>query len=427
MRVFIREAKVVDPRSPFDGQVVDLLIENGKITGIGKKLTPPDPSSPDAPRIIHEKGLHVSPGWVDMFVHFHDPGEERKETLESGTAAAAAGGFTEVLTVPNTNPAVQSKAQVEYIVRRSPSLPARVHPIGAVSRNLEGKELAEMYDMHASGAKAFGDGWKPLQSAGLLVKALQYVKTIDGTVIQVPDDTSIGSQGLMHEGIVSTRMGMGGKPILAEEVMVHRDLKLLEYTDSSLHLTGISSPVSVEAIAAARARGLRATCSVSPHHLFFCDEDLEGYDTNLKVNPPLRDRPRMMALRQAVIDGKVDLITSQHLPQDWDAKVCEFEYAKSGAIGLESCFGAVWSVLGDGLTLKRWVELISLAPRKIFHLDAAEIKEGHAANLTLFQPDETYTFTEEHLRSASKNNPFIGKTLKGKVKGTIIHSQVNIQ
>jgi len=422
MRVFIREAKVVDPRSPFNGQVVDLLLENGEIIKIGAGLKAPK----DTPQIIEEKGLCVSPGWVDMFVQFHDPGQERKETLVSGTAAAAAGGFTEVLAVPNTNPVVQGKAQVEYLVRGSAGLGARVHPIGAVSRNLEGKELTEMYDMHASGAKAFGDGWKSLQSAGLLLKALQYVKTIEGTVIQVPEDTSIGTHGLMHEGIVSTRMGLAGKSILAEEIMVERDLKILEYTGSSLHFTGVTSPVAIEAITAAKRKGLKVTCSVSPHHLFFCDEDLEGYDTGLKVNPPLRDRKQMMALRQAVIDGKIDVVTSQHLPQDWDAKTCEFEYAQAGAIGLESSFGVVWSLLEGNLTLERWVEMASLAPRRIFHLEAAEVREGHKANLTLFIPADAYVFTADHIRSAARNNPFLGKTLKGRVKGTILHTQINL-
>ena len=422
MRTFIREAKIVDPRSSFNGQVVDLFIENGKIVRVGKGLEVPSEAI-----VVEEKGLHASPGWVDSFVQIPDPGQEYKETLESGAKAAAAGGFTEVLAVPNTTPVVQGKTQVEYIVRQSPLLPAWIHPIGAVSKNTEGKELAEMYDMHASGAKAFGDGWKPLQSAGLLLKALQYVKPIDGTIIQVPDDTSIGAHGLMHEGIVSTRMGLPGKSILAEEIMVHRDLKVLEYTHSSLHFTGVTSPVSIAAIHEAKQKGLKVTCSVSPLHLFFCDEDLEGYDTNLKVTPPVRDRKQMMALRQAVVDGKIDGITSHHRPQDWDGKVCEFEYAKPGAIGLESAFGVVWSLLGEDLSLERWVELAAINPRKIFGLEAAEIKEGHTANLTLFLPDQEYTFTEDRIRSKSKNTPFLGKTLKGAVKGTAFHSHLTIQ
>lgn len=416
MRVIIREVKVVDPRSPYNGQVVDISVEDGKIAKIGKGL-----AKEDNQKEIDIKGLHVSPGWVDIFVQFHDPGGERRETLKTGTDAAAAGGFTEVFAVPNTDPVVQNKGQVEYLVKQQ--LKARVHPIGAVSRNIEGKELAEMYDMHASGAKAFGDGWKPLQSAGLLLKALQYVKGIDGTVIQVPDDTTIGTHGLMHEGIVSTRMGLPGKAVLAEEIMVERDIKLIEYTQSSIHFTGVTSERSIHAI---KQAGKMVTCSVTPHHLYFCDEDLEGYDTNLKVNPPLRDRKTMMALRQAVIDGKIDIITSHHLPQDWDHKVCEFEYAKNGAIGLESAFGVVWSLLGEDISIERWVEMASLKPREIFHLDKAEIREHAAANLTLFVPGETYEFKESDIKSKSRNSPFIGKQLKGRVKGTILHDQLNM-
>jgi dihydroorotase len=421
MKVLIREAKVVDPRSPFNGQVVDIFIEDGKISRIGTQLDQPDNTT-----VIAQKGLHVSPGWVDIFVQFHDPGHEHNETLQTGAAAAAAGGFTEVLAVPNTNPPIQGKSQVEYITRHSPALPAYVHPIGAVSKNLDGKELAEMYDMHNSGAKAFGDGWKPLQSSGLLLKSLQYLKSIDATVIQIPDDISIGSHGLMHEGIVSTRMGLAGKSILAEEVMVQRDLKILEYTGSSLHFTGVTSPVSIAAIDDAKAKGLKATCSVSPQHLFFCDEDLEGYDTNLKVNPPIRDRKLMMALRQAVIDGKIDIITSHHLPRDWDSKVCEFEYAGTGAMGLETAFGATWSLLNTDISLERWVEMACLNPRKLFHLEGAEIKEKHPANLTLFNPEEEYVFTENMIRSHSKNYPYLGKTLKGKVKGTVLHDHLTL-
>jgi dihydroorotase len=194
-----------------------------------------------------------------------------------------------------------------------------------------------------------------------------------------------------------------------------------------LHFTGVTSPVSIQAIHEARQRGLKVTCSVSPHHLYFCDEDLEGYDTNLKVNPPVRNREQMMALRQAVIDGKIDLITSHHLPQDWDSKVCEFEYARQGVIGLESSFGASWSLLEGDISLERWVELSSIHPRKVFGLEGAEIREGHAANLTLFLPDETYTFTPERIRSKSKNSPFLGKSLKGTVKGTIFHTHLTIQ
>ena len=442
MRVRIREAKVVDPRSPFDGKVVDLLIENGKsskITASPAQTAKPDKSPTAKPdtsqsakptntakseadnaidKIIEIKGLHVSPGWVDIFAQFHDPGQEHKETIETGTAAAAQGGFTEVMTVPNTNPAISTKSMVEYAKRPG------VHPIGAVSKNLEGKDLAEMYDMHAGGAKAFSDGWKPIQSGGLMVKALQYLKTIDGTLIQVPEDQSVSAHGLMHEGIVSTRMGLKGQPILAEEIMVERDLKLLEYTGSSLHFTGITSEKSIEAIEAAKKKGLKVTCSTTPYHITFCDEDLEGYNTNLKLNPPLRDRKSMMALRQAVKDGKVDVITSQHLPQDWDSKECEFEYAKPGAIGLECAYGALNEA--TGITASQTVTLLSINPRKIFHLESAEIKEGHPANLTLFLPEGTYTFEKEMLKSKSRNCPYLGKTLKGKIIGTILHSQLNL-
>ncbi|HEX2629607.1 MAG TPA: dihydroorotase, partial [Chitinophagaceae bacterium] len=235
MKILIKQARITDPSSPLNGQIADIFIEDGIIRNIGPSL------SQKADQEITIEGLHASPGWVDVFANFGDPGYEFKETLETGTAAAAAGGYTDVLLIPNTNPVIHNKAAVEYIVQKSKTLPVNVHPIGAITRNVEGKELAEMYDMKASGAVAFGDGTSPIQSAGLLVKALQYVKSFNGTIIQVPDDKSINPHGLMNEGIISTRLGLPGKPAMAEELIVARDIKLARYAESNLHFTGISS------------------------------------------------------------------------------------------------------------------------------------------------------------------------------------------
>ncbi len=413
MRILIKQAKIVSNTSPLNGQSKDIFIRDGVITSIADEITE------NSDQLIKQDGLHVSIGWMDSFAHFCDPGFEYRETLETGTLAAAAGGFTNVMIIPNTNPVVHTKSQVEYIVQKSSLSGVKVHPIGAVTRDAAGKELAEMYDMANSGAIAFGDGINSIQDGGLLLKALQYVKTIDGTVIQIPDDKSIGSTGLMNEGIVSTQLGLPGKPAIAEELMVARDIKLTRYADSRLHFTGISSAKSLEYIKRARDGGIKISCSVSPYHLYFCDEDLQLYDTNLKVNPPLRSKTDRLGLLQGLLDGTIDFVASHHIPQNFDSKICEFEYAKNGMIGLESLFGVVWSMVNGQWSIGELIERLSVSPRKIFGLAVPEIKEGVVATLTLFNPNTEYIFDEKCIQSKSKNSAFIGRHLKGKVLGIV--------
>ena len=273
-----------------------------------------------------------------------------------------------------------------------------------------------MYDMRQSGAIAFSDGIYPVQNSGLVLKALQYVKSFNGIIIQIPDDTSIGAGGLMNEGIISTQMGLPGKPILAEELMVARDLKLARYADSKIHFTGISSPKSLDYIKRSKESGIQVTCSITPYQFYFCDEDLQGYDTNLKLNPPVRTRADMMAIRKALLDGDIDCLASHHLPQHWDNKTCEFEYAKPGMIGLETMFTVA---MASGLTTDDFVQMQTINVRNIFGLPIPEIKEGETASLTLFTPSKEFTFEEAMIHSKSKNTPFIGKKLKGKVVGII--------
>ncbi|HTN05774.1 dihydroorotase [Agriterribacter sp.] len=410
MTILIRKAIITQPGSPFNGQQKDILITGGIIVRIADDITE------KADTIIEREGLQVSPGWVDIFAHLCDPGYEFKETLQTGARAAAAGGYTHVFVLPNTNPVVHSKSQVEYIKEKSRSLPVNIHPLGAISKNAEGKDLAEMYDMFASGAIAFSDGINAVQSAGVLLKALQYVKAFEGVLIQMPQDKSIGAHGLMNEGIISTRLGLPGKPVIAEEMMVARDIELAAYTSSKLHFTGISSQRSVDHIKKAKEKGLQVSCSVTPYHLFFSDEDLVNYDTNLKVNPPLRTPENRQALREAINNGWIDCIATHHFPQEWDSKTCEFEYAGYGMIGLETAFGVAGAA---GISAERWVELCSINPRNIFGLPAAAIQEEQPADITLFHPDIPYRFEEKQIQSKSKNSPLIGKELKGKVIGII--------
>ncbi len=417
MKVLIKNATLISPSSPLHGKIKSIFIDDGIITRIGSNL------KVTADQTINIKGLCVSLGWMDCFANFCDPGQEFKETLTTGANAAATGGFTEVMLIPNTQPVVYSKSQVEYIIQKSKSLPVIIHPIGAITKNAEGKELSEMFDMNNSGAIAFSDGLNPLQSSGILQKALEYILAIDGTIIQLPDDKTIGTYGLMNEGEVSTQLGLQGKPSLSEELMIARDIEIVRYTNSKIHFTGVSTQKSLELIAAAKKEKLKVTCSVTPYHLYFCDEDVKEYDTNLKVNPPLRIKKDRDALRKGVATGVIDFIASHHQPQDWDHKVCEFQYAQNGMEGLESVFGAAGIC---GVSTDKFITMQTEKIRSIFNIPQPSFAEGEKANLTLFLPEEEYIFKEENIVSKSRNNAFVSKKLKGKVIGIIIKDQVHL-
>jgi dihydroorotase len=412
MDILLRQATIIDPSSPFHKKKADILIQNGKIAEISDQL------SHFADKNIDVAGLYVSPGWVDVFAQIPDPGFEYKETLETGAKAAAFGGFTDVFLTPDSSPVVHNKSGVEYIVQRSKSLPVNFHPIGAVTKNTEGKELAEMYDMHQTGAIAYGDGFNSIQSSGILLKALQYVKAVDKFIIQLPDDKNIQPNGLMNEGVQSTRLGLPGRPSLAEELMIARDIEILKYTGSKLHITGITSKKSIALIKAAKQSGLQLTCSVTPYHLYFIDNDLADYDTNLKVNPPLRSLEDKEALIEAVLDGTIDFIASHHRPQHADDKVVEFEYAKNGMTGFQTSFAAVHTAIPK-LTSEKLVDLFSLNARKQFGLAVKSIQKNADACLSLFLFNHQWTFDISQNLSLSSNSAFFGRPLVSKALGII--------
>lgn len=416
MTILVRKALVKDIHSPHHNKRMDILLSDGIIAEIADHI------ETVVDRLIDSPGISVSPGWVDVFVKGTDPGFEYKDDLHSVSASAAKGGFTHLFLTSNTQPVTQNKTGVQYIKNHRATQPVALHAIGAVTKNTEGKELTEMFEMRQNGAIAFGDGTKSIQSAGLLIKALQYVNAFDGIIIQLPDDHTVAPHGLMHEGIVSTQIGLPGKPALAEEIMVARDIELLRYTNSKLHLTGISLSTSVDMIRKAKKEGLNITCSTTPYHLVFTDNSLmRGYDTNLKVNPPLRTEKDRQALIAAAKDGTIDCITTHHTAQNKDAKVCEFEYAGLGMLGLESAFG----ILGTaGLEIDQILKLICFNPRNIFALESG-ISVGKTADLTLFNEHTEWIFNSTDIKSKSSNSPFIGTLLKGEIIATIFNTNIN--
>jgi len=418
MTILLKQVTIADPQSKHNGLTTDIFIENGTIVSIESN------SSKKADQSIDCNGAFVSTGWVDVFSNFCDPGFEFKETLQSGIAAAASGGYTRVLVMGDTKPVTDNKAQVAYIHAAGINANVTLHPIGAITKKMEGQSLAEMYDMRASSAVAFSDGMHPVQSPGVFLKALQYVKAFDGILIQIPIDKTIAANGLMHEGVVSTQMGLPGLPAVAEELMVKRDIDLLRYTGSKLHITGVSSATTIDLIKAAKKEGLDISCSVTPTHLFYCDEDMTTYNTNLKVIPPVRTKADRDALRAAVVDGTIDCIASHHAPQDWDHKVCEFEYAEFGNIGLQTTYATLEQTV-PGLKPEQISNLLSGNARHIFGLPSVSINEGQAAELTIFNRTGTTTLTAKNNKSKSSNSAFMDMSLNGSIVATIHNNQLS--
>ena len=421
MSLLLRRVKIVDPQSSYHDQVADILIQDGSIASIGADL-----SIDSNTQIIDIPGAHAAPGFIDVFADYREPGYEHKETIDSGLRAAAAGGFTQVLVVPNTAPATTTKAAVQYLLQRAKGNIVSLRPLGALSQDIEGKALAEMLDMQAQGALAFTDGWKPMQSANLMLKALEYVKVFDGVVIQIPMDASLSAGGLMHEGITSTRLGMPGIPVLAETTFLNRDLELLKYTGSKLHVTGISTAAGVAMVRQAKAEGSNVTCSVTPYHLALTDEALTSYDSIYKVSPVLRSEEDRQALIAGLADGTIDCIASHHRPQEWDSKAKEFEYTGDGMNVQESAFPIVWNSMQGQVSLNRVIDALSTAPRRIIGLQSSGLDKNTRAELTIFTSEDKTTLQPSAVQSLSRNNPFIGKELQGRIIGIVSNGQSHI-
>ncbi|TBN04364.1 dihydroorotase [Hyunsoonleella flava] len=409
MNILIKSATILDAKSDFHNTTQDILIEDGLITKIGSKL-----KNPENYQEIAFENLHISQGWFDSSVSFGEPGFEERENIANGIKTAALSGFTAVALNPNTNPIIDTSADVSFIKSKSANSAVNVLPLGALTRHSKGEDLAELYDMMNAGAVAFYDYKSPISNPNLLKIALQYASNFGGLVCSFPQESKISGLGVMNENITSTALGLKGNPALAEELQVARDLFLLEYTEGKLHIPTISTAKSVALIRDAKAKGLDISCSVAIHNLYFTDDALKGFDTNFKVKPPLRLQEDIDALIDGVKDGTIDMVTSDHNPLDIELKKVEFDHAEYGTIGLESAFGA----LQQKFTLKKTIDILTKGKQR-FGLDQASIQIGNEINATLFNPNTKYTFSKEHILSKSHNSIFKGESLKGSVYGVI--------
>ncbi|MEX2271773.1 MAG: dihydroorotase [Vicinamibacterales bacterium] len=421
MRFLLKGGTLVDPAAGINAQR-DLLIDSGRIARVGQDLPA------DGARVLQvPRGTVVTPGLIDMHVHLREPGHEHKETVATGAAAAVAGGFTAVACMPNTDPINDHAGITGYILAKAAEAAlARVYPIGAVSMGSKGEQLTEIGDLRRAGCVAISDDGRPVASALLLRRALEYAGMFDMPVIDHCEDPSLKGDGVAHEGAKSSMLGLKGLPAVAETLMVDRGILLSELTGSRFHVAHISVATALRAVREAKARGVRVTCEVAPHHLCLTDDALEGYDTNTKMNPPLRDASDVDAMLSGLADGSIDVIATDHAPHHADEKALEFDRAPFGIVGLETavplCFDRL--VHRDVISLSRLVELLSVNPARILKVEGGTLVEGALADITLLAPDLEVRIEAAKLVSKSKNTPFDGWTLKGAAAATIVGGRV---
>lgn len=420
MKILLKNVRISDPRSAHNGKNLDVLIDNGVIKQMGKDI------SAGKATVYEAKGMHASPGWIDLRANFRDPGHEYKEDLNSGQKAAARGGYAGVCLMPSTTPPIDNKSSVEYILKQSGQNAVRIYPIGCVSAKHEGMELAEMYDMKEAGAVAFSDDKQPIKHAGLLQRALMYGKAFNGLVMDYPHNHDVAEDGVINEGAVSTSLGMKGIPGLAEEIAVTRDLYLAEYCDAPIHIGPITTAKSVQLIREAKKKGIKVTCDTTSMHLFYTDSALKGFDTNFKLDPPLRTEEDRKALVKGVQDGTIDAISSDHTPQDIEEKKCEFENAGYGAINLQTSFALANTALKPKGNMDQLINAMAVQPGKIIGVEPPVLEEGSEAFITLFDPEMKHSVASTDIASKSMNSPAIGTELEGKVYGVIVGKQADV-
>jgi dihydroorotase len=419
--ILIRGGRIIDPSRGTD-EVADLFLADGKVQAAGRDL-----GHPDDAQVLEAGGKVVVPGLIDVHVHLREPGQEDLETVATGAMAAAAGGFSAVCAMPNTDPVTDNQAAVGFIVSQAQrAAKARVYPIGAVSLGQKGQQLAEFGELVGAGAVAVSDDGKPVASSHLMRTALEYARTFGIPVADHCEDPTLAAGGAMHEGLVSTRLGLKGVPAAAEEIMVARDILLAELTGGHVHLCHMSTRGSVELIRRAKEKGLRVTAEACPHHFTLTHEACEGYNTNAKMNPPLREPEDREAIRQALRDGTIDVICTDHAPHHYDAKEREFDDAPNGIIGLETALGLAVSELVESglLSLPELVNRMSVMPARIFGLQGGSLAPGSPADVVVLDPSVEWTVRPEEFYSKSRNTPFAGRRLRGRAETTIVRGQV---
>jgi len=415
--VLIRGGRVIDPSQGYDA-VSDLLVVDGRIAGLGQGL-----GAPDGAEVVDARGKVVSPGLIDLHVHLREPGREDVETVATGARAAAAGGFTAVCPMPNTDPVTDNQAAVGFIVKQAQAAgAARVYPIAAVSMGQKGQQLSEFGELVGAGAVAVSDDGHPVASSHLMRMALSYARTFDIPVADHCEDPTLKGNGVMHEGLVSTRLGLCGIPAAAEEIMVARNLLLADLTGGHIHLCHMSTRGSVELIRRAKDKGVRVTAEVTPHHLTLTHEACEGYNTNAKMNPPLREAADVAALRAGLKDGTIDVIATDHAPHHYDAKEREFDDAPFGIVGLETALGLGLTELVQGgvLTLPELIDRMSAAPARVFQLPGGSLQRGAPGDVVIVDPEARWRVDPSTFLSKSRNTPYDGRELRGLVDRTIV-------
>lgn len=416
MNLLIKNGRVIDPSQHLDA-TVDVLVENGLIKEIGSALT-----APTGTKTIDAAGKYIVPGLIDMHVHLRDPGLEYKEDIISGTKAAAAGGFTSVCCMPNTKPTIDNKAIVSYIVSKSKNEGfCNVFPVGSITYGLSGERMSEMGELKESGCVAVSDDGKPVNNSELMMRSLQYAAGIGIPVITHAEELSLVGQGVMNEGYTSTELGLKGIPRVAEDIATARDIMLAEYTGTPIHIAHVSTKGSVRIIREAKARGVKVTCETAPHYFTLTDDAVRGYNTNAKMNPPLREADDMAALKEGLQDGTVDCIATDHAPHHQDEKDVEFNEAMNGIIGLETSLPLSLKLVTDGvLTINQLIDKMSCNPSNILNLNRGTLSVGSVADITIIDPANEWVVTKETLASKSKNSPFLGWNMKGAASATIL-------
>jgi dihydroorotase len=423
-KLMVRGGRVVDPATGTDG-AFDVLIEDGRITRLGRDLPVDGAEVYQVPA-----GAIVAPGLIDIHVHLREPGQEHKETVATGTLSAVAGGFTAVACMPNTDPVNDHAGITQFILKKAAEAGlARVYPIGAVSLGSRGDQLAELGEQKAAGCVAFTDDGRPVVTALLMRRALEYAGMLGVPIIDHCEDPSLKGDGVAHEGFIASALGLRGIPGVAESLMVERDVSLAELTGAHVHIAHMSARQSIRAVRWGKERGVRVTCEVAPHHFTLTDEALDGpvkYDTNLKMNPPLREAADRDAMLEGIIDGTVDVIATDHAPHHADEKMVEFDRAPFGIVGLETCVPIVFDRLvhAGKITVTRMIELLSTNPARVMNLPGGTLAEGAPGDLTILAPDVKTTVRAAELKSKSKNTPFDGWELRGGVAATIVGGRV---